>query len=131
MIVLDTQTLVWWVNGDATLTKKVRAAIDGECDGGQIIVSAISAWEITMLVDREKLVLSMDVESWPATVLGIDGMQFWPVDVEISTKSVRLPGNFHKDPADSVIVATARKLAVPLVTKDDKIRNYAHVKTIW
>jgi PIN domain nuclease of toxin-antitoxin system len=53
------------------------------------------------------------------------------VDVEVATKSVDLPGDFHKDPADRMIVATARKLAVPLVTKDDKIRAYAHVKTIW
>ncbi len=131
MIVLDTHTLVWWVNGDAMLSKKAKAAIDGERDGGQIIVSAISAWEIAMLVEREKLVLSMDVESWLATVLEIDGLRFWPVDVEISTKSVRLPGDFHKDPADRMIVATARKLSVALVTKDDKIRDYAHVKTIW
>jgi PIN domain nuclease of toxin-antitoxin system len=54
-----------------------------------------------------------------------------PVDVDIALKSVHLPGQFHKDPADRMIVATARKLAVPLVTKDEKIRAYPHVKTIW
>ena len=58
-------------------------------------------------------------------------MRFLPVDVEIATKSVELPGEFHKDPADRIIVATARKLAAPLITKDDKIRAYPHVKTIW
>jgi PIN domain nuclease of toxin-antitoxin system len=131
VIVLDTHTLVWWVAGDPTLSKKAKAAVERELAGGEIIVSAISAWEIAMLVEREKLVLSMDVGSWLATVSAIEAVRFVPVDPEIAVKSVELPGEFHKDPADRMIVATARKLAVPLVTKDEKIRAYAHVKTIW
>jgi len=131
VIVLDTHTLVWWVTGDATLSKKAKAAIEREQDGGEIIVSAISAWEITMLVAHERLVLSMEVSGWLSTIAEIEGVRFLPVDVEIATKSVELPGKFHKDPADRMIVATARKLAAPLVTKDDKIRAYQHVKTIW
>jgi len=131
VIVLDTHTLVWWVTGDATLSKKAMKAIEREQAGGAIIVSAISAWEIAMLVAHGRLVLAMDVSSWLATVAEIEGVRFLPVDVEIAAKSVELPGEFHKDPADRMIVATARKLAVPLVTKDDKILNYPHVKTIW
>lgn len=131
MIVLDTHTLVWWVARDPTLSKKAKAAIERELAGGEIIVSAISAWEIAMLVEREKLVFSMDVGSWLATVSAIEAVRFVPIDPEIAVKSVGLPGEFHKDPADRMIVATARKLAVPLVTKDEKIRAYPHVKTIW
>ncbi len=84
-----------------------------------------------MLVEREKLVLSMDVESWLDTVAQIEAITFYPVDVDVSIKSVQLPGEFHKDPADRMIVATARKLAVPLITRDEKIRAYEHVRTIW
>ncbi len=131
MIVLDTHALVWWANGEDALSKKAKTAIERELDGGQIIVSAISAWEIAMLVERERLVLSMDVASWLTTVSAIDAVRFVPIDVEIGLKSVDLPGEFHKDPADRMIVATARKLAVPLVTRDEKIRAYKHVKTIW
>jgi len=131
VIVLDTHALVWWVAGDAALSKKAKAAIDHEQDGGQIIVSAISAWEIAMLVERERLALSMEVQSWLATVAQIESVSFVPVDVEIACRSVQLPGAFHRDPADRIIVATARKLAAPLVTVDDKIRAYAHVKSIW
>lgn len=131
MIVLDTHALVWWVAGDALLSKKAKAAIRREQSGGAIIVSTISAWEIAMLVERERLLLSMDVSSWLATVAEIEAVRFEPVDVNVATKSVVLPGKFHKDPADRMIVATARKLAAPLVTMDDKIRAYAHVKTIW
>ena len=131
MIVLDTHALVWWVTGDAMLSKKARNVIERELQEGQIIVSAISAWEIAMLVAHDRLVLAMDVSSWLATVAEVEAVRFFPVDIEIATKSVELPGDFHKDPADRMIVATARKLAVPLITKDDKIRNYPHVKTIW
>lgn len=131
MIVLDTHTLIWWVSGDASLSKKAKAAINKELAGGDIIISCISAWEIAMLVECERLTLSMDVGSWLATVAEIEAVRFMPVDVEISLKSVGLPGDFHKDPADRMIVATARSLAVPLVTKDEKILAYPHVKTIW
>ena len=131
MIVLDTHALVWWVTGDTSLSKRAKNAITRELAGGEIVVSSISAWEIATLVAREKLVLTMDVGSWLVTVGQIEGVRFVPVDVEIATKSVALPGEFHNDPADRMIVATARKLAVPLVTKDAKIRSYAHVKTIW
>jgi PIN domain nuclease of toxin-antitoxin system len=131
MIVLDTHALIWWANGDGELSRKASAAIERELDGGQIIVSSISAWEIAMLVERERLVLSMDVGNWLATVSAVEAVSFMPVDVEIGLKSVALPGEFHKDPADRMIVATARRLAVPLVTRDEKIRAYKHVKTIW
>lgn len=131
MIVLDTHTLVWWVTGDSTLSKKAKAAIEQEQDGGAIIISSISAWEIALLVERERLLLSMDVRSWLAIVSEIESVQFLPVDIDIALNSIELPGEFHKDPVDRMIVATARKLAVPLVTKDEKIRAYAHVKTIW
>ncbi|MDB5832440.1 MAG: twitching motility protein PilT [Caballeronia sp.] len=131
MIILDTHTLIWWATNDAALSKRAKNAIEREQAGGEIIVSAISAWEIAMLVERETVAFSMDVEDWLATVAQIPGVRFAPVDVDISVKSVQLPGEFHKDPADRLIVATARKFAAPLVTKDLKIRAYAHVKTIW
>ena len=131
MIVLDTHALVWWVTGDAELSANARAAIKKELNGGEIIVSSISAWEIAMLVAREKLVLTVDVDAWLAAVAEIEVVRFVPVNNEIAVRSVSLPGEFHKDPADRMIVATARVLAVPLVTKDEKMRAYPHVKTIW
>ena len=131
MIVLDTHALVWWVTGDAELSANARAAIKKELNGGAIIVSSISAWEIAMLVAREKLVLTVDVDAWLGAVAEIEVVRFVPVNNEIAVKSVSLPGEFHKDPADRMIVATARVLAVPLVTKDEKMRAYPHVKTIW
>jgi len=132
MIVLDTHVLLWWVNGSDLLSSAAENAIRKTlAQGGEIIVSTISAWEISMLIDKGRLVLGMDVESWFDEVTQIDGVRFIPVDNEIAIKSTVLPGEFHKDPADRMIVATARKLAVSLVTADQKITNYEHVKTIW
>ena len=84
-----------------------------------------------MLVERGRLVLTMDVDAWLATVAEIDVVRILPVDASIAVKSVNLPGDFHKDPADRMIVTAARMLAAPLVTRDEKIRAYPHVRTIW
>ena len=132
MIVIDTHILLWWVSGSGALSTAATKAIKNTLrKGGEVLISSISAWEIAMLVEKGRLVLSMDVESWLDEVSQIDGVRFLPVDNEIGVKSTALPGEFHKDPADRMIVATARKLALPLVTADEKILQYEHVKTIW
>lgn len=132
MIVLDTHALLWWVSGDVgQFTAAAAQAIEREQQGGQILVSAVSAWELAMLVARGRVALSMEIEAWLSVVGEIEAVSFVPVDNEIGVKSVCLPGEFHKDPADRFIVATARKFAAPLVTADEKIRSYPHVQTIW
>lgn len=133
MIVLDTHALIWWVNGDGQLSRSARTAVEAEqaTETGVILVSAISAWEVGMLVARERLAMTMSVDDWLDTVESIDGLRFVPVDNRIGVESTRLPGAFHKDPADRMIVALARHLNAPLVTADDKIRAYKHVRTIW
>ncbi|RLA44380.1 MAG: VapC toxin family PIN domain ribonuclease [Gammaproteobacteria bacterium] len=132
MVVVDTHVLVWWVSGDKSLSKPASKAIKGALvSGSEVVISSISAWEIAMLIEKERLTLTMDVDSWLDEVAQIDGVRFMPIDNEITVKSTMLPGKFHKDPADRMIVATARKLAVPLITADNKIRAYKHVKTIW
>lgn len=132
MIILDTHALLWWASGDTgQLSALAAQAIEAELNGGQIRVSSISAWELAMLVAKGRIALSMDIGEWLSVVSQIEAVSFMPVDNEIAVKSVELPGEFHKDPADRIIVATARKFAAPLVTADDKIRGYPHVRTIW
>lgn len=132
MIILDTHVLVWWVNGSGLLSSKASKAIQETlAQKREVVISSITAWEIAMLIKKGRLILSMDVESWLNEVSQIDGVRFMPVDNEIGIKSTMLPGEFHKDPADRMIVATARKLALPIVTADEKISQYTYVKTIW
>lgn len=132
MIVLDTHVLLWWVSGDTARLSVIAAqAIEQELAGGRIVISSFSAWELAMLVERGRIALSMDVETWLSVVGRIEAVRFVPVDNEIGFRSVTLPGVFHKDPADRIIVATARKLAAPLITADEKILAYPHVRTLW
>jgi PIN domain nuclease of toxin-antitoxin system len=132
MLLLDTHVLVWWAAGGDQLSEAARETIQRERAGaGEVVISAISAWEVAMLVEKDRLILSIDVGSWLERVAEVDGVLFQPVDVAIARKSASLPGAFHKDPADRMIVATARELGAPLVTADEKILNYPHVRTVW
>jgi len=132
VIVLDTHTLIWWVNADNRLSTNAKIAIEKELGSkGQILVSAITAWEIAMLIKKGRLILTMNIDDWLATVSAIEGVQFVPIGVEVAIQSVRLPGEFHSDPADRFITALAQHHSVSLVTADENIRAYKHVKTIW
>jgi PIN domain nuclease of toxin-antitoxin system len=132
VIVLDTHALVWWVSGNKQLSTSARQAIAAElADGQQVLVSVISAWEIAMLVEKGRLVLTMGIDDWLKTVESIEGVTIVPIDLDVAVQSVRLPGGFHPDPADRMIVALARHHAAPLITADSKIHAYRHVKTVW
>lgn len=132
MIVLDTHVLVWWLDGNQSkLPMRVMRTIEHELGAGGVAASSISAWEVAMLVRKGKLELSVDVLGWMDAASKIEGFRFVPVDNTVAVKSVELPGEFHADPADRIIVALARELAAPLVTADGKIHTYPHVRTIW
>ena len=132
MIVLDTHVLLWWATQEnGRLSTAASKVLRDEMVSGEIAISSISAWEIAMLIQRKRIALAMDLREWLATVGQIAGVRFVPVDNLIAVESESLPGEFHRDPADRMIVATARKLGKPVVTMDEKIRNYPHVRTIW
>ena len=118
MIVLDTHALIWWVSANDQLSRKAKNAINKELgdEGGQIVISSISTWEIALLVEKNRLKLTMDVDEWIQTVTAIDKVLFMPVDNQIAIQSVRLPGEFHPDPADRMITALSRHLSAPLIT---------------
>lgn len=131
MIVLDTHALIWWANGDARLSRPARKAIRDEQPGGVVAVSAISAWEIALLVSKGRLALTMNVDTWLSAALALPGVRLVPVTLRVAVQSTRLPGAFHPDPADRMIVALARVHDAALVSADQRIRAYRHVRTIW
>lgn len=132
MIVLDTHVLVWWVDGGEKLSIPARQHIKScEKNEKSILVSSISVWEIAMLVNKDRIQLSMEIDVWLEEISRIKAIHFVPVDNVIAIKSTQLPGQFHKDPADRMIVSLARQLALPLLTADAKILHYPHVKGIW
>lgn len=133
MIVLDTHALIWVVNDEPRLGNAARTTIDDAVRNDFALVSAITVWEIALLAEKGRLHLGREVGSWIKEALVLPGIKLAPVEPEIAVDSVRLPGSFHADPADRLIVATARHWDTPLLTADDAILGYGargHVRTV-
>jgi PIN domain nuclease of toxin-antitoxin system len=129
IVLIDTHIFVWWINGDPRLTPEHTAEIAAAQPSG-IKVSIISCWEIAKLVERQKLILSLPVLDWLNDALSHPDIRVLPLTPEIVVDSTQLPGTFHKDPADQMIVATARVHGLPLMTMDNKILLYPFVPLV-
>ncbi len=130
VIVLDTHILIWWLSNPEKLSSEAAKAIRDAGNKDKIFVSAISVWELAMLIAKGRLALTMDVRDWVYKVESMTSVHFVPVNNDIALRSVWLPGELHNDPADRIIIATAMSLNAALVTSDEKIRAYSHVKII-
>lgn len=115
VLLLDTHVLVWLVSGDPQLGANAQRQIAG---AATIWVSAITPWEIGMLVAKGRLTLARDVLEWVGAALALPGLSLAPLEPAIAIASSRLPGELHGDPADRLIAATARHLGATLVTAD-------------
>lgn len=129
MIVLDTHIWVWWVHGDERLTETQAQVIETN-ETNVIGVSAISCWEIAKLVEYGRLELPCSLREWFEQALSYPGIRLLELTPGVAIESTQLPGEFHRDPADQIIVATARVHGCPLVTSDSKFLKYPHVETI-
>src|SRR5438093_9270846 len=131
VIVLDTGAWIWWVTDPSRLSRRARTVIETEEARQGLIVSAISVWEVAVKVALGKLELDRDVRSWISLASVYPGVIVHPLDARDALESTLLPGRFHRDPADRILIALARRLGVPLVTSDRVIRRYRHVRTAW
>lgn len=127
-VILDTHVLLWHVSESEKLSP---AAITTIGAAQTIAVSTISAWEVGMLVEKGRLSLTHDVSDWIEIAGTLPRIQWIPVDTKIALRSTRLPGLFHKDPADRIITATALTLGAKLITADSKLHEYMHIQTVW
>jgi PIN domain nuclease of toxin-antitoxin system len=128
MILLDTHAWIWWASQSPKLSAAAQEAIANETGVG---VAAISCWEAAMLVDKGRLKLDRDVGLWVEQAAALPKVVVLALTPQIAVASVRLPPGFHGDPADRMIMATARQYGVPVVTKDERIRKSGLVATIW
>ena len=129
MIVLDTHAWLFWV--DDNLKEFPRPVLRKMRKADTLGVSVISCWEIAMLVAKQRLSFRIDVKDWIDQALQYPGMRLLNLDPDIAVLSTRLPGEFHGDPADRIIVATCMKHGAPLITKDRRIHSWGRIKTIW
>lgn len=130
-ILLDTHAWLWWVAADPRLSRPAKSAIERARRRDELRLSMISVWEIAKKVEKSQLVLDRPLDQWLEAAIAADGLRVWELTPPVLIESCRLPGPFHGDPADQMIVATARIHGATLVTKDERIRNYEHVEMVW
>lgn len=128
---LDTHTWIWWQMNPKNLSQKIKNIIKNVEGYEELLLSAISPWEFCKLLEIQKIGISCDPEDWITQALEMPKLRLVPISPRLAFRSTALPPPFHNDPADQIIVATAREESATLLTKDDKILNYKHVQSLW
>ena len=125
-LLLDTHCWVWMQLG---LTSRFAPAslrtIERAAHAGGLGISMISVWEVGMLEAKGRLELRMSCAEWVRAALATPGLSLVPMNTEIAIESSRLPGNYPGDPADRILIATARITGAKLMTKDRKMLDYS------
>lgn len=130
MIILDTHSWIWFIDSPSKLSPLAAEAIEESRSSSQVYISSISTWEIYMLEQKGRLRLKISATEWVRRCERLSFLQFIAVDNEIARLAVCLP-DFHSDPADRIIVATAQITGAQIVSRDSKILNYKHVQSVW
>jgi len=125
LLLVDTHTLIWMVEEAPRLGLQTAQALNKAGRQNRIAVSAITPWEIALLVSKGRLKLGADVMRWVSEALAKPGVRLAPLEPEIAVESTRLPWEMHADPADRILVATARHLGATLVTADRALLELA------
>jgi PIN domain nuclease of toxin-antitoxin system len=128
LTVLDTHAWLWWVDGDPRLSADAREAIERS---DEILVSAISVWELATLERLGRLKLIPDTRVWTRRALSLDRVATAPVTPEVGMLAGSLPRPFPGDPADRVIYATALSHDAQLVTGDRRIVRHDPRRVVW
>lgn len=122
---LDTHVLIWLLRDAEKISETVYAQIQDAADADSLVVSAITPWEIGVLVAKKRIDLGADVMAWIDAALNLPGIRLQPLLPEIAVASTRLPGEIHSDPADRILVATTRHIGATLITADEHLLRYA------
>lgn len=130
MIVLDTNSLIWWISNPEKLSGKARKEIEN-AKKTTIYISSMSVFEIYILLRKGRLKIDIFPDQWLERIESLPFVRFVPIDNKIAIAAVELTDFDHKDPADRIIIATALNLGAKLVTADKKILDYSHVQSVW
>jgi PIN domain nuclease of toxin-antitoxin system len=118
LFLVDTHTLIWMLEEDSHLGPRAAEALNSAALENRIAVSAITPWEIGLLVNKGRLRLGAEAMEWVRNALALPGVILIHLEPEIAVASTSLPFAMHADPADRILVATARHLGATLVTAD-------------
>jgi PIN domain nuclease of toxin-antitoxin system len=128
---LDTHAWIWWVTEDRRLSTRAKTVIASARGSKDLWLSPISIWELAKKVEKQQLVLDRPLDQWLDDAIAVDGLGVKELDRRVLVDSCALPQPFHGDPADQIVVATARRHGAAIVTKDRRIRRYHHVQSVW
>jgi PIN domain nuclease of toxin-antitoxin system len=131
MIVLDTHALIWWADSGSKLSKKALQITRAKARRRELVVSAISVFEITTLERRGRIAFKTSVTEWLADLRKLPELSVHPVTMDIAERAGGLGEAFPGDPADRMIAATALVLGAALITHDTKLRGVPNLETIW
>lgn len=124
-LLLDTHSWIWIASGYEKMAKgSAKKVVDKAFNDASLVISAISLWEVSMLEAKGRLALSGPCLDWIQQSMSQLRLEVIPISPEIAVESSRLPGGFHGDPSDRIIVATARKERFTLLTQDELILSY-------
>ena len=132
-IVLDTHVLLWSLLQPEELSEDIRRYITVAQDNNQLLICSISLWEIAMLKSKRRINIYEPIRDFLESVTSIDGLSVKDISAEIAAESVQLMDDFHGDPADRIIAATAKCCVATLLTRDQKILTWAslgHIKSL-
>jgi PIN domain nuclease of toxin-antitoxin system len=124
-LLLDTHVWLWLEAGSSELSAGTRRAISNALGAGLLRIAAISLWELALLASRGRIVLGKPTNLWLDAALAEPGPIGEPLSARVAIESCELPGAFHGDPADRMIVATARVTNATLMSRDRRILDYA------
>jgi PIN domain nuclease of toxin-antitoxin system len=127
---LDTHFWIWWLTPRSPLKSAEKNALDAAAEAGSVYLAAISLWEAQLLHSKRRLQLPLPFSDWLARATESRVLTILPLDREVVIAVDGLPGRFHGDPADRLIVATARAHGMPLATRDRTIRQSRAAK-LW
>lgn len=128
---LDTHAWVWWVTADRRLSKTARRRLEKSRAEDELWLSLISVWEVAKKVEKGQLAFDRPIDDWLDVATAWPGLHLAELTRPVLVESCRLPQPFPGDPADQIIVATARDRDAVLVTKDQRLREYPHVRSAW
>jgi len=124
-LLLDTHVWIWFMLANVELEVGGRTAINRAAASGQLRIAAISVWEAALLASRGRVVLGQPLAQWMEEAVSASGLSIEPLLPQIAVEAYSLPDSFHRDPADRLIVATARVTSAALMTRDRQILDYA------
>jgi PIN domain nuclease of toxin-antitoxin system len=133
-LLLDTHIWLWYIENESKrFSRRIEPLVEAAVQRGELLISAISIWEIAVLDAIRRIELAQDVRTWVGRALGFPGVRLKGLSPSIAIESTRLPGGLHRDPADRILIATARLTGAALVTCDERLLAYAeqgHVQVV-